>query len=108
MTQGMKLYYLRSRLMLSVSQVAGLLGIDRGTLYRYERDEQICSNPEILEKLSHLYQVPVSYLAGASQNQGTAPELLTEKELLELYRKAGIRDRMRISGILRHTFCKDK
>ena len=105
MTQGMKLYCLRNRLDLSAHQVASIVGIDRSTLYRYERDEAPCRNPDVLRKLSRLYQVTENYLSEPDEAEvgtpGTSMVPLSEPELVGMYRKASLRDQLRISGILR-------
>ena len=83
-------------------QVASIVGIARSTLYRYERDEVPCRNPDVLRRLSRLYQVTERYLEeGEEIPGGESLKPLPENEILHLYREAALRNQIRVSGILR-------
>lgn len=103
-TTGERLIALRERLGKSQAQIAEIIGVDRTSYAKYEKD--VNKPTRKLKEISDLFGVTSDYIMCLSDNpHGVAsgkPDIsAAEKALLEAYRKASDRDKDIIDTILK-------
>lgn len=106
MTVGERMKARRKSLGISADKVAEALGVSRSTIFRYEKGNIDKVPAEQLEPIAKVLETTVGYLMGWLDEPGFCKagdmELSsTEKELVELYRRADEADRQAVRLILR-------
>lgn len=109
MTVGERMKTLRKKRGISADTVAEAIGVSRSTIFRYERGDIDKVPADLLERIAAALHTNSGYLLGWSesdkpviQTQRREESELTasERELIELYRRADESDRLAVNLIL--------
>ena len=112
MTVGERMRALRKEREISADKVAEVLGVSRSTVFRYEKGDIDKVPAEQLESIAIALETNVGYLLGWTDTSAPGiyehanDKLLgdytpSERELIELYRRADEADRQAVRLILR-------
>lgn len=109
MTVGERMKTLRKKRGISADTVAEAIGVSRSTIFRYERGDIDKVPADLLERIAAALHTNSGYLLGWSESdkpiiqtqRREESELTTsERELIELYRRADESDRLAVNLIL--------